>query len=136
MTCTGQSTDRGPMFQFWTSYIDLVHLLLRSARAMKNGDWSLHLQCIQEMLPWMFAYDRINYNRYLSVYWCHMQMLPSTHPDAHSQMVRGELCNLTQPDVQLLASSGQPGTGAVNQLRLQVTRGHHSFTLSPRAVDR
>ncbi len=79
-----------PMSKFWGSYIDMVDLLLRFVRATKEGNWKLHLQCVKEMLPWMFAYDRVNYSRYLSVYWCEMEELASKHPHAYQQMERGE----------------------------------------------
>ena len=42
------------------------------------------------MIPWLFAYDHVNYARYLSIYWCEMMSLPSTHPDAHHQMDGGK----------------------------------------------
>ena len=83
--------DRGPMSVFWTSYIDMVSLFRRFIRASRQADWNLHLQCVRELLPWLFAYDRTNYCRYLSAYWCEMVLLPSTHPDAYAQMERGEL---------------------------------------------
>ena len=37
-----------------------------------------------------FAYDRVNYARYLSVYYYEMSCFPVTHPDAYNQMQRGE----------------------------------------------
>ena len=37
---------------------------------------------IREMLLRVFAYDKTNYVRYLSVYWYEMTLLPQTHPHA------------------------------------------------------
>ena len=84
------SSAHGPMFSFWTSYLELVGLLRCFLRATREGNWSLHLECVRELLPWLFAYDRTNYCRYLSAYWCEMKCLPSTHPIANAQMERGE----------------------------------------------
>ena len=42
------------------------------------------------MLPWMFAYDRTNYSRYLSVYWCEMMSLKDVHPSAHEAFKAGD----------------------------------------------
>lgn len=50
----------------------------------------MHLQCIRCLLPWMFAYDRVHYSRYLSLYWCDMQQLPEVCPEAHSLLQGGE----------------------------------------------
>jgi hypothetical protein len=44
------------------------------------------------MLPWFFAYDRVNYSRYLSLYWCEMMALPESHPAVHEAFVAGEFC--------------------------------------------
>lgn len=78
-------TDRGPLAKFWDSYIELVELLLRFIRATREGIWELHVASIHEMLPWIFAYDRTNYARYLSAYWCEM----ITHPYSNALLEGG-----------------------------------------------
>lgn len=82
--------DHGPMFQFWSSFIDMVSLLRCLIRATRQGNWQLHLQCILQLLPWVFAYDRTNYCRYLSVYLCEMLMIQRTHPSAAQLLENGE----------------------------------------------
>ena len=37
------------------------------------------------MIPWCFAYDRQNYARYLSVYYCQVTRLPEHHPQIYEQ---------------------------------------------------
>ena len=37
------------------------------------------------MLPWFFSYDRVNYARYLPVYWIEMVDLQRTHPACHQE---------------------------------------------------
>lgn len=83
--------EAGPIAHFWVSYIDMVEILLGLIRASREGDWMLHLYSIRAMLPWCFAYDKINYSRYLSVYYAEMTRLPDDHPDVHSQMRYGGL---------------------------------------------
>ena len=61
---------------FWVTYIE--------------GDWALHLSCIQSMIPWCFAYDRVNYARYLAYYLVQMSQLPTTHPDVHAEFMAGK----------------------------------------------
>ncbi len=67
-------------FSFWSSFIAMVQLLLLFIRATRANDWPLHLSTIRSMLPWFFAYDRINYQRYLTAYWLEMILLDRTHP--------------------------------------------------------
>ena len=40
-------------------------------------------------LPWMFAYDRPNYARFLTYYRVTMQKLPETHPAIHEEFMAG-----------------------------------------------
>ena len=51
--------------RFWFSYLELCELMLNLIFASCTGDWQLYLSCIEEVIPWAFAYDRQNYARYL-----------------------------------------------------------------------
>ena len=81
--------DRGTLAAFWNSYVDLVCLLLQFTRATREGNWVLHLVSVHEMLPWVFAYNRTKYARYLSVYCCEMTNLPQTHPKRNALLLDG-----------------------------------------------
>ena len=82
--------DNGPLFSFWDSYIDMIMFMLRFIRATRIGCWDLHLLSVREMLPWMFSYDRTNYARYLTLYWCEMTILPESHPQAFRALQQGQ----------------------------------------------
>ncbi|XP_041359488.1 uncharacterized protein LOC121375875 [Gigantopelta aegis] len=73
-------------FQFWSSYINMVQLLLTFIRATRESNWTLHLASVRLMMPWFFAYGRMNYSRYLPAYWLEMMNLPSTHYDCYLEM--------------------------------------------------
>ncbi|XP_071849790.1 uncharacterized protein [Apostichopus japonicus] len=85
--CQSQST---PMFSFWSSFLDIMQVVLNFIRATRTGDFSLHLASIRSMLPWMFAYNRTNYMRYCTVYWRQMMSLPETHPLIYQRLCEGE----------------------------------------------
>lgn len=72
--------ENNPMFSFWSSFIEMVELLLLFLRGTRADDWYLHLSAVRSMLPWFFAYDRVNYQRYLTAYWLEMNLLEHTHP--------------------------------------------------------
>ena len=74
-------------FAFWSSYIEMVGLLLVFIRATRQSDWKLHIASVRSMLPWYFAYDRTHYSRYLPAYWVEMQNLPVTHPETYDHFV-------------------------------------------------
>ena len=67
----------------------MVEILLGLIRASREGDWMLHLASVRAMIPWCFAYDRLNYARYLPYYYAHMYQLPTTHPDVHAEFIQG-----------------------------------------------
>ena len=52
-----------PTYRYWMSYLQMVQLLLAFIRASRLSDWDQHLNCIDNMIPWYFAYDRRNYAR-------------------------------------------------------------------------
>ena len=58
-------------------------------RASREGDWDLHLSSIRNLIPWCFAYDKINYARYLSSYLSEMCHLVDEHPDVFTYMKSG-----------------------------------------------
>ena len=80
--------DHGPMFAFW-SYLSMVDLLLTFVRSLREANWTLHCACLRLMLPYMFAFDRTNYARYMTMYWCEMSALRQTHPEAYRQLMNG-----------------------------------------------
>jgi len=61
--------DNGPLSAFWMSYINLLDVMFGLIRASGEGDWRLHLASIRGLILWCFAYDRLNYERYLPLYY-------------------------------------------------------------------
>jgi hypothetical protein len=56
--------DNGALSSYWMSYVDMVgDLLLGLLRSSREGDWALHMSTIHAMIPWCFAYDKVNYAR-------------------------------------------------------------------------
>jgi len=74
---------------FWMSYLDMTEMMLGLIRASREGNWMLHLECIRNMIPWCFAYDKLNYARYLSYYYANMTQLPVEHPEVHAHFLQG-----------------------------------------------
>ena len=79
-----------PTFDYWSSYIDMVQCLLLFLRATREGDWKLHLASLRQILPWFFAYDRVNYARYLPAFISEMDNLSITHPAISDSFLAGD----------------------------------------------
>ena len=87
---SGFKSYSGPNKTFWSDFIEMVHLLLCCIRSTRTRNWLMHIQCLQEMLPWIAAYDRTNYARYVPLYIQDMLQLPATHPDIQNRLMAGE----------------------------------------------
>ena len=74
---------------FWMSYVDRVEIILGRLRASREGDWMLHITFIRVMIHWVFAYDQINYARFLPVYYAQISQSPIHHPTAHVNFLDG-----------------------------------------------
>ena len=46
----------------------------------REGNWQLHLFAIRKMIPWCFAYDRLNYARYKPTYYAQLINIQTDHP--------------------------------------------------------
>ena len=90
MTHAEQLSDAetsGQTAAFWYSFLEMMGVFFAFVRAIKIGNWELHLESTQKMLPWFFAYDRQNYSRFLTYYWGEMKNLPETHPNVHREFM-------------------------------------------------
>ena len=55
-------------------------ILIGILRASCEGNWNLHLHAVRNMIPWCFAYDKLNYPRYMSPYYAQMTNLQEKNP--------------------------------------------------------
>ena len=82
--------ESGSLRQFWLSYIEMVKLLLSIIYSVRAGCWHLLLECIREMLSYIFAYDHVNYSIYLSVMLGDTLALPSEYPEIYEVFLEGK----------------------------------------------
>ena len=75
--------------QFWMSFLEMTELLLHTIYSIGNRDWDLLLVCIRNIIPYTFAYDNINYARYLTVMLRDMLQLPYSFLGIYEEIMRG-----------------------------------------------
>ena len=78
-----------PLQKFWMSFLEMVELLLNTIYSVRSGNWELLLECIRNILPYTFAYDNINYARYLTAMLEDMLQLPKDFPEVHEEFMNG-----------------------------------------------
>ena len=77
------------MWRFWKSYLDMWELFLCIIYATRSGDWEVYVESIRSILPWVFAYDRQNYARYLTLHFMDLLNLEENYPGVHCEFIKG-----------------------------------------------
>ena len=67
----------------------MIETLLGLLRASREGNWKFHLASVRAMIPWCFAYNNVNYARYLPAYLAEMSHLHNEHPEIHEHFESG-----------------------------------------------
>ena len=127
---------QGSMSEFWVSYITMVKTLLDIIRASREGNFLLHLQAVEAIIPWCFSYDRTNYSRYLPWYIKSMRELESENPKVWEYLCnRGFSVQLSTTNSFGRIPMDQTIEETVNK-DTQTTGGTKGFSLNPNAVAR
>ena len=61
----------------------------RSVRSLREGDFDLYVQVIDELCGWLFIFDQTHYSRWLPVHVKDMGQLQHKHPEVLQEFRRG-----------------------------------------------
>ena len=73
----------------WVQYMSMIDILRKFIRAERTGNWELHLQFIQPMLPYMAASGHNSYTKFGMLYSQWMLNLATQHPDVQQHFSKG-----------------------------------------------
>ena len=73
----------------WVQYMDMIDILRKFIRAERTGNWELHLQALQDMLPYMAASGHNSYTKSALLYLQQMSNLKTQHPDVQQHFNKG-----------------------------------------------
>ncbi len=73
----------------WVQYMNMIDILRKFIRAERTGNWELHLQAIQDMLPYMAASGHNSYTKSAMLYLQQMLNLKAQHPDVQQHFNKG-----------------------------------------------
>ena len=68
----------------------MVELLLSTIYSVRLGKWDLLLECVPKIIPFAFAYDHVNYARYLPAMLGEILELEKLFPEVHQQFQVGK----------------------------------------------
>ena len=74
----------------WLAYLEMVVLLHRFVRAERTGDWLLHLDTVQRMLPYFAASGHNLYLKSAYIYLSDMLKMKTSHPDIYASFLSGQ----------------------------------------------
>ena len=83
------SQDKHPLFKVTRQYMQMVIEMLQFIRAVRTGDWKLHLQVLQVFTKYFFAHDRLNYARMIPLYLAEMNSLETSDPEVYAEFLGG-----------------------------------------------
>ena len=117
------------------SYIDTVSILFATAsRRYKN--LGMHLPAICSIIPWCFAYDKVNCAPYLPVYYLDKVNLPDEHLGLHGYFQQeGFAIQLTSESPFALIPVDQAVEETVSK-HTQTAGGVKGFSLKPSSVQK
>ena len=79
-------------FLYWDKLIhELAPILNDLTKSLREADWNLHLSVVQRAIPLCFASDRLNYKRWLPLYYEDCLHLSQNFPGIYTQFLKGDL---------------------------------------------
>ena len=84
-----EQASKSPNFKYWSTLLDMELIYCRFLRAIREGRFLLYREVLNEMCPWFFAFDHINYARWVPVHIRDLMQLEDTHPDVFHEFVEG-----------------------------------------------
>ena len=67
MAAFDSTWEKNPMFKVTKHYMNMVMEMLMFVRAVRTGNWELHLQAIKIFTKYFFSHDCLDYARMVPV---------------------------------------------------------------------
>ena len=75
--------------KLWLQYMAMVDILKKFIRAKRTGNFNLHLEATNDMLPYFAAAGHNFYLKSAQLYLQKMSKLKTEHPDVHHHFKKG-----------------------------------------------
>jgi hypothetical protein len=124
--------DKHPMFKVMRQYMRMVMQMLQFIRAVRTGDWKLHLQALQIFTKYFFAHDFYNYARMIPLYLAEMDSLATSDPEVYAEFLAGNWVVNKNSSVPFCALGADHGLEHMNR-SMKVNGGLVGITLNQTA---
>ena len=78
-----------PQFLYWHQGLELELTTLQFVKSIRNGDFNMYIQPLEQLMNFVFALDRTNYKRSLTVHLRDMISLKEIHESVHNEFMQG-----------------------------------------------
>ena len=79
--------NKYPQFKFWSLTHNMEILLLRSVRSLRSKNFKFFFESLEEMVPFVFAIDHLNYAGWLFVYQKYLKSLSLTNSTIYANFL-------------------------------------------------
>ena len=124
--------DKVPLFRVMRQYMRMVMEMMSFIRAVRSGDWALHLEALKVFTKYFFAHDMLNYAPMIPVYLAEMQMLHESDPEIYVEFKQGNWVGNKNSCVPFCAVGPDNALEHVNR-SMKVSGGLVGITLNPKA---
>lgn len=124
--------EKSPLFKVVRQYMRMVMEMMTFIRAVRTGDWALHLEALEVFTKYFFAHDMLNYARMIPVYLAEMHMLEESDPEIYEEFQRGNWVVNKNPCVSFCSLGADNALEHVNR-SMKVSGGLIGITLNPNA---
>ena len=121
-----------PLFMFTRGYMAMVMEMMMFIRAVRTGDWDLHLEALQLFVKYFFAHDMLNYARMIPLYLAEMEIVKETDPEIYQEFQNGNWVVNKNAKVPFCAVGADHAQEHVNR-SMKVSGGLIGITLNPTA---
>ena len=126
------ANTNNPMVKVMRHYMRIVMEMLAFIRAVRTGDWSLHLITLDMFTKYFFAHERINYARMIPVYLSEMSSLNEADPEIYEEFIEGNWVVNKNAQLPFCAVGADNALEHINR-SMKVSRGLIGITLNEAA---
>ena len=119
-------------FQVFRCYMQMIMEMMLFVRAVRTGDWQLHLTSLQLFTEYFFAHDRLNYARMIPLYLAEMEKLPDSDPEIYQEFLDANWVVNKNQNVAFCALGADHALELINR-SVKVSGGLVGITLNPNA---
>ena len=124
--------EGSPLFKFTREYMAMVLEMMTFIRAVRTGDWDLHLEALKLFVKYFFAHDMLNYARMIPVYLAEMEIMKDPDPEIYQEFQNGNWVVNKNAKVAFCAVGADNALEHVSR-SMKVSGGLIGITLNPTA---